>query len=1333
MLSVADKQKRLQAEIELRAAPDKLGFSLNPSGYKSFGSWFTSALSGRVLSEMADKMSVGPEDPLMKKWYMERGWVEFGRNQVEEELEKYKKIGEVRNFTEEEFKNIKELQRRTKIMDRDLAYVYDAKNGDLDAPIDKKGQSFNERWGVDPEDEAGVMDFLKVLKDNPAYGAGMFTAEVLKDLPLSVLAWAGLTAKGASGVSGMTKAVNTLNKIEPKILRGVTKVSTGVGAGSALGAAYEAAYTKIDQGEIKGKRVKAGASFGAAFGVLTGLGLLKSGSPTLAKTTDKTPTPPKALSDEKLLDSVTETVVEAPARKRMLDRVKEIADNPNKIFPDILDGEDYVLVNLATPEGKKLAKKYNWTGKNKDDTLKGFKGIKTIINPKIENGKPHIVVDNARTKVIFNRLKKNFAKHVGKDGNLRKVAPSEHVFLKSEDSFNTFLFAREKAKVVQNRAEAEFDAQGKKIDYTEADGREVELNELASNELRRVFDENNQTRINKSDQDLVDVKEAELIPENTEGLGMGIVDRLGAGADWLSRNPTIAWTGAVGAGAAAYAVTDKEEGDPLPNAGAALLAVGLGPKARKLIRGKPLNRIALSIKATVAKGLEVDANQAKAWEGSAQGITDDLSRLLDEVATKTGSTRDKVGSAFISYIESGRKNTAFMTPELKEVANRYIGLLNEIGEQAVASGLIKPQQKRNFSKLEFGKKNQDGTGAFLANYFPHLFLNLDKLTDDDLVKIYGKIDAMQTKERTMQGSLEELRKMIDDDDFDNPMKLITDPSQVLGVYAQAMTRAIIGRNAINAMRELDLTPNGKRPPNYKDFLEGKITDAIELEKMQAYATRKVTPAVVRKEELDAMKESGRYSQQELLHYEEFKHPALKGFMGHTNTKNILDDFFAVRNKEGIMSVPEKLLKFNNGLKRVFVFGSLFHAQALFLSSVYALGLTGAVRGTLPKVLGGSKGKLGTVEWFKLQLGTEEFYNLADVAVKHGLQVVNIKKSELVNPGKPDIDPILDALGPAGQMAKGAFGALDKVTWEWMHDRFKLAAYIRHKEKAMAKGLDEDTAGRRAAVFANDAFGSLDWNGFSTKLIEYAAANPTKFRGKLADYTSKFMPADKRRWLNLFMFAPDWTTSNIRIVGKTFSGAPEASKAFYKKVFEGKNWESDPKAQEILAAWQMYGSYTLRAGIYTSALWWAITSAFSDNEPTAEGLWDFWFGEDSGKLDLGNGEGMVISKQLAEPIHWIQHPQHTLSNKGAIIPKTALEAFYNKQWFSLKKGMPLGPRIIDEDGTNHMGKWILGKALPIGIKPLFDGDLSAEEKLQRTGLGLIGFPQYGKEPEKTKYY
>ena len=106
-----------------------------------------------------------------------------------------------------------------------------------------------------------------------------------------------------------------------------------------------------------------------------------------------------------------------------------------------------------------------------------------------------------------------------------------------------------------------------------------------------------------------------------------------------------------------------------------------------------------------------------------------------------------------------------------------------------------------------------------------MFLNLDKLTDDDLVKIYGKIDAMQTKERTMQGSLEELRKMIDDDDFDNPMKLITDPSQVLGVYAQAMTRAIIGRNAINAMRELDLTPNGKRPPNYKDFLEGKITDA----------------------------------------------------------------------------------------------------------------------------------------------------------------------------------------------------------------------------------------------------------------------------------------------------------------------------------------------------------------------------------------------------------------------------------------------------------------------------------------------------------------------------
>jgi hypothetical protein len=229
------------------------------------------------------------------------------------------------------------------------------------------------------------------------------------------------------------------------------------------------------------------------------------------------------------------------------------------------------------------------------------------------------------------------------------------------------------------------------------------------------------------------------------------------------------------------------------------------------------------------------------------------------------------------------------------------------------------------------------------------------------------------------------------------------------------------------------------------------------------------PAVVKKAELEQMRESGQYSKQELLHYKQFRHPALDGYMGHNNVMKILDSFFAVSSKEGLMALPEKLLKLNNGLKRVYVFGSLFHSQALFMSAVYALGPIGAIKGTLPKSLGGARGKTGSVEWLKLQLGTDSFYTVAQQAIKDGLQVVNIKRQELVNPGKPNIDPLLDKLGPSGQIARKGFDAIDTLTWEYLHDRFKLATYIRHKERAIERGLSEEAAGRKAAIFANDAF------------------------------------------------------------------------------------------------------------------------------------------------------------------------------------------------------------------------------------------------------------------------
>ena len=42
-----------------------------------------------------------------------------------------------------------------------------------------------------------------------------------------------------------------------------------------------------------------------------------------------------------------------------------------------------------------------------------------------------------------------------------------------------------------------------------------------------------------------------------------------------------------------------------------------------------------------------------------------------------------------------------------------------------------------------------------------------------------------------------------------------------------------------------------------------------------------------------------------------------------------------------------------------------------------------------------------------------------------------------------------------------------------------------------------------------------------------------------------------------------------------------------------------------------------------------------------------------RLPLGTGEEMVVSKQIAEPMHWIMHPAQTFLNKSSTLPKVDL--------------------------------------------------------------------------------
>lgn len=1288
--TVAEREAQFEAEMARYLPEDNSGFAGGfISGHNSVGSWFTSGLSGILASK-------GASDSSQKKWYVQRNGIQFGKNELDKAIAEYEELAKHRKLTKLESTDLKEMVNRNTILTRDLQHVYDTKGGDLDAVIDKDGKSFNQRWGVDTKDEAALGALIELFKQNPSYVGGVFTAEIIKDLPITLLALlASPLTGGSSGAAQGGKIVattlNKLNNIQPAALRGLAKVGTGVAGGSAIGAGYEAAYSKLNQGSVKGNQVKAGAAFGAGFGVLAGLGILGRTSKDLKakqaqelqikrgkaggdridyksmvqEAQKKTPTEPatKEFASE---------AVDALYPAQEINRVKKAAhkiytEHDTRIFPELKDGVEYRVVTLAQAKAAKLPNV-------RDDVP-----VQSIVKDNVS----HIVWQEGKISKEFKDFYKNYENILGE--SFKDITPSQHLFLRDENSYRSYLMAAELAKVKQRlKPEPQARTADEAISMKENDA-----NDMALNELERAYEQveaEGMTTSNRQVDELVEeLKASRTTPDDIDvNTTPSIVNR---GMTWLEDNPRKKLGIAAGLAGGAYAVADKEEEEPLQQALAVGLGVALGPKGYKLLKGKTINTTTARIKAQIAEGLEIDAEQAKVWETQAQVIISQLDKFTDAQVRTIINSIEGVDSASIN-----------ITSDMRKARNEIKQLLDEIGKQAVDSGLI--ANKDGVMKLSMKGMDSSSRGAFLNNYFPHLFRNMDKLTDDDLTIILGKLNDGSATKRNIEGTLADIQDMIDSGRLTIGLTLLS-PKEAINVYIQGMSRAIIGRNALNSMEKMDLG----FAPNRND---------ISL------------PALLKEADFELLKGAGKLSDQEMTHYRTFDHPALKGYLAHNNIHHVLDDFFAIRHRGNIGDMAERVLKLNNALKRVFVFGSLFHAQALLMSGVYSLGLAGALKGAF-KV--GRNKITKDVTWADMQLGETKFIDLAKEAIADGLQIVNIKRQELVNPGKAQIDAFLPKLGRGGDIMMGAFNKIDTVTWEYLHDRFKLAVYLKQKEKMLDAGIEPKLAGQKASEFANDAFGSLDWNNFATRLYRYAAKNPNRLRSKAANRLAQLVPVNKRRWLNLGLFAPDWTVSNIRIVYKTMTGFPNMSKAVAKRIQKG-NWDFDPEAKAAVKAWNAYAAYSVKAGMYTSAMWWALTSMFSDEEATMENLWDFWSSENSGRLDLGNGETMVISKQIAEPIHWAQHPMHTFMNKTSVVPKTALELMFNKQWFSLKQGMPLGPRLVDEDGTQHYAKWILGKTIPIVGKSVLDEDLDWQERFERTFTGFFGFPQYG-DPEDNR--
>ena len=204
----------------------------------------------------------------------------------------------------------------------------------------------------------------------------------------------------------------------------------------------------------------------------------------------------------------------------------------------------------------------------------------------------------------------------------------------------------------------------------------------------------------------------------------------------------------------------------------------------------------------------------------------------------------------------------------------------------------------------------------------------------------------------------------------------------------------------------------------------------------------------------------------------------------------------------------------------------------------------------------------------------------------------------------------------------------------------------------------------------------------------------------------------RGYMQQFLFAPDWTISNFRIIAKSMPG-----------------FEADPNKRRL------YQYYALKAALTFAVAGNLLNYMFSGHSILEN--------TDPTRIDLGNGEVLTFSKQLMEPLHWITDPQSTYIKKIGSLPRTSIEVLTNKQYLTTK----WSPNITKKDDAAIEKALAIGGHVGMRFLPIWLQSTTREisEALEGDGLSLdvasdtamdfvlgqLGHPRY-QGPRYTQY-
>jgi hypothetical protein len=296
---------------------------------------------------------------------------------------------------------------------------------------------------------------------------------------------------------------------------------------------------------------------------------------------------------------------------------------------------------------------------------------------------------------------------------------------------------------------------------------------------------------------------------------------------------------------------------------------------------------------------------------------------------------------------------------------------------------------------------------------------------------------------------------------------------------------------------------------------------------------------------------------------------------------------------------------------------------------------------------------------------------------------------------------------SGEKIENVFRWFDRITWDRIFTHAKVYTFLTQFNRMIDPAVDVTQAqiyrkARLAAQFTNDAYGGQDWFNLTRRI-------QTPIFKSLAQTT--FQPGS-RGYMQLLMFAPDWTISNLRIIGKSL-----------------------PAFENSTDARRLYGYYFARAAVMYAVAGSVLNYIFSGKSLLEN--------KDPTRIDMGDGNVLTFSKQLMEPFHWITDPQKTALKKIGSLPRTVTEVLTNKQYLTtgyspsitkkddtaIEKAMKIGGQA----GQRFLPIWLqssvrtVQEQLERGEVPT---DIAADVALDFV-LGQSGHPRY-KGPRYTQY-